>query len=294
MAKRLFTSSILISFVLHILMGLGLFLQNKAPTREQTYIEVELQPDINSDLQKQDPLVQKQIVEQEKTLNDESPDKDYYLSLKNQKVLKETRAAEVGAFKNEAGEKTSPASRPTRQQSKAQKMESQPDWMPEEKTSSGLPALNALKPKFEWNQVDEKGSGRQAASQSDDYLKDVEVGRQTMLNTREFLYYTYYNRIKKQLRQYWEPKIKEKFVEAYRRGRKIASENDRVTRVVIVLNKQGVLTGVQVIGPSGVQDLDEAAVDAFRAAAPFPNPPSGLVEKDGQIRIRWDFVLEAA
>ena len=44
---------------------------------------------------------------------------------------------------------------------------------------------------------------------------------------------------------------------------------------------------------SGVIDLDSAAVEAFREAAPFPNPPKGMVEGDGTIKIRWDFVLEA-
>jgi protein TonB len=48
-----------------------------------------------------------------------------------------------------------------------------------------------------------------------------------------------------------------------------------------------------VVGPSGLTDLDDAAVEAFRAAAPFPNPPNGIVEGDGLIRIRWDFILEA-
>ncbi len=73
----------------------------------------------------------------------------------------------------------------------------------------------------------------------------------------------------------------------------IASSQDRITRVVIVLNEQGTLVGVQVIGASGVQDLDEAAIEAFRAAAPFPNPPKGIVDQDGKIKIRWDFILEA-
>ena len=47
------------------------------------------------------------------------------------------------------------------------------------------------------------------------------------------------------------------------------------------------------VGQSGVTDLDEAAMEAFKQAAPFPNPPKGIVEKDGRIRIRWDFILEA-
>jgi protein TonB len=50
---------------------------------------------------------------------------------------------------------------------------------------------------------------------------------------------------------------------------------------------------VQVVGESGVKDLDDAAVEAFRAAEPFPNPPKGIVDADGTIKINWDFILEA-
>jgi protein TonB len=50
---------------------------------------------------------------------------------------------------------------------------------------------------------------------------------------------------------------------------------------------------VQVVSDSGVRDLDQAAVEAFQEAAPFPNPPSGIVDSDGTIKIRWDFILEA-
>jgi TonB family protein len=64
--------------------------------------------------------------------------------------------------------------------------------------------------------------------------------------------------------------------------------------VIIHLNDQGVLIRVQVVGQSGVSDLDDAAVEAFKAAAPFPNPPKGIVDGDGTIKIRWDFVLESA
>ena len=72
-----------------------------------------------------------------------------------------------------------------------------------------------------------------------------------------------------------------------------ASEGDKITRVIIILDDRGTLIRVQVVGRSGVTDLDDAAVEAFRAAAPFPNPPKGIVEADGTIKIRWDFVLEA-
>ena len=124
-------------------------------------------------------------------------------------------------------------------------------------------------------------------------LKELPKGMETVLSTREFLYYSYYSRIKGKIRQYWEPIIKKKVAKILRQGRSIASAQDRITKIVIVLNDRGILEKVQVLGESGLRDLDSAAVEAFRAAAPFPNPPRGMVEGDGKIRIRWDFILEA-
>jgi TonB family protein len=140
-----------------------------------------------------------------------------------------------------------------------------------------------------------QNSGRPGQAATDDNLKNVAFGVQTLLNTREFVYYSYYNRIKEKIRYFWEPRIKEKVANIFRQGRNIASTStDRITRTVITLDRKGVLVKVQVIGPSGLLDLDEAAVDAFKAAAPFPNPPNGIADKDGFIRINWDFVLEAS
>jgi TonB family protein len=124
-------------------------------------------------------------------------------------------------------------------------------------------------------------------------LKDIQSGEQTVLNTREFRYYTYYSRIRRQLSHHWEPKVKEKLSRIFRQGRRIASDKDHITKLLIILNPQGELVKVQVVGASGVHDLDDAATEAFRSAAPFPNPPAGIVESDGYVKIRWDFVLES-
>ena len=43
--------------------------------------------------------------------------------------------------------------------------------------------------------------------------------------------------------------------------------------------------------PSGVSELDDEAVRAFHAAAPFPNPPEGLV-KDDLITFAFAFYFE--
>lgn len=232
----------------------------------------------------------KQIVEQdERPVNDEIPDKTDFLGRHNQSVVKETKAKNHGDFVNSSGQaginptKKSEAPRPSRKKVA--------------KTDGTLPSLEKLNPKFDFSQsrreVLQNESEAGQASSSNDHLKDVNEGIETILNSKEFVYYTYYQRIRSQIRQHWEPSIREKVRRIFAQGRSIASTRDHVTRVVIILNKQGELVRVQVIGASGVQDLDEAAVEAFRAAQPFPNPPKGIIDSDGTIKINWDFVLEA-
>jgi TonB family protein len=232
----------------------------------------------------------KQIIEQQKQLNNEEDPDSKYLSAFSQKVVRQTRAEHSGKFNNEA--------KGGKRGSKSDSKEKQKKTAASERGE--LPDLKDLSPKFEMaetqgdeQQNDDPSKSPGKASQTDDYIKDVQNGLQTLLSTREFIYYSYYNRIKEALRQHWEPTVREKVKIIYRQGRNIASAKDRVTQVLVTLDANGELIKVEVLTQSGVMDLDNAAVEAFRNAAPFPNPPKGMVESDGTIKIRWDFVLEA-
>lgn len=246
-------------------------------------------------------------------MNDESPEDSRFLSKFNQKIEKQTRAELNDKFRNSTGAGGQKAEQATPGEALEKKERTLSDNEKKQKDATTQPEkpkqvytdpyglssgrnMEEFKPDF---RPKPKPMGTQASgggegpSATDDHLKDVSKGMQTLLSTREFVYYTYYNRIKDRLRQYWEPKIKEKMERVIRQGRTIASEVDRVTKCVIILDRTGTLVRVQIVGASGLVDLDEAAVEAFRAAAPFPNPPKGIVERDGFIRIRWDFILEA-
>ncbi|MEO0335936.1 MAG: energy transducer TonB [Pseudomonadota bacterium] len=231
----------------------------------------------------------KQIVTQEKRINEEKPDDARFLSKFNQRVKKQTRAAKSGAFNNSA--------KPG-QQVAGQDKKPQPKPTPKKNMEKGpgkIKKLSQLVPQYSLTPDARKDLARHVGnpSQTDDYLKDVETGLQTALSTREFLYYSYYDRIKKKIRQFWEPNVRQQVKMIYRKGRTIASSSDRITQVLITLDSQGSLVRIEVITQSGVAALDHAAIEAFKEAAPFPNPPKGMVEQDGRIRIRWDFILEA-
>lgn len=230
-----------------------------------------------------------QVVEQTtKPINDEIPEDAKYLSAHNQKVVKETKASVHGDFRNSAGQGSTPLQKP--------KMAAQKSQQKKSIVSGALPTLTDLKPNFDPSQLNKEvkaqGSGG-APSQTNDHIKDTPPSLETLLSTREFVYYSYYQRIRAQIRQFWEPSIREKVRQVFASGRSIASTKNHITRVIIILDKAGNLLTVKIVGESGVRDLDDAAVEAFRSAEPFPNPPKGIVEQDGTIRINWDFILEA-
>lgn len=311
-----FWTALVLSLLFHSLLGGGLvFAPSKPPAKKPTQTSVELMSpeELQAFLKKAADAKSKaqQIVSSDdRRLNDEKDPNAKYLSQFDQKVVRETRALKSGKFANTGGKgaAAAPAQAKPETPSDTEKSQETLATKSDIKTFQGgdlavtpKTGLAAFNPSFRKLPVvpdptaapnETSGDGREISA-TDDHLKDVPSGLDTMLSTREFLYYSYYNRIKSQLRQHWEPKIKEKFTKIMRQGRTIASEGDKITRVIIILDDRGTLIRVQVVGRSGITDLDDAAVEAFRAAAPFPNPPKGIVEADGTIKIRWDFVLEA-
>jgi protein TonB len=296
---------VLLSLLFHAGLFLFLMLTDKpTPPPKKDVVEVEYLPseeltpapeEVEQGVQKKKKEQEHdQIVEQKKQINDETPDDSKYLSAFNQVVEKQTRAEKIDKFNNTAkGGQPEEGVKDGEKKREMEKERSKPEKIVH-RAPGELPTLKDLTPKFaltpgpQGPKMDEQGE----ASATDDHITNVQTGMQTMLSTREFVYYAYYNRIKEGLRQHWEPNVREKVKIIYRQGRTIASAKDRVTQVVVTLNPQGELVKVEVLTQSGVVDLDSAAVEAFRQAAPFPNPPKGMVEADGTIKIRWDFVLE--
>lgn len=252
-----------------------------------------LEPQSQVNKKNQAPLKNKRIVDQDKVNNVLDPNADL-LSSHNQKVNKETVAKNHGAFQN--------------QKQKQQQMEPKKDSAASDNSAERTPNVKqvplpqdifgtyksslakALEHQKEIESKNDQAGGD--VSRSRDYLPNKAEGLETLLSTREFVYYTYYTRIRNQLSEYWEPKIKQKVLSMFKQGRRIASADDHITKLQIILDDKGILMKVQVLDASGIQDLDEVAVEAFRAAAPFPNPPKGIIESDGTVKIEWDFVVE--
>lgn len=137
----------------------------------------------------------------------------------------------------------------------------------------------------------EEEGAMSAQASGGEWVKGFKEGERSMLNTREFVFYGYFQRIRKSLDLAWESSLRDKLTKYFYRGRQLASETDYVTQLMVTLDHDGQIVKVQIVGASGTRDLDDAAIRAFNAAGPFPNPPKGLANAQGQIQIRWDFVL---
>jgi TonB family protein len=298
MFKRLrFKEFVIVSLALHGLTVILMSLPKIEPKTNEISVEIldqipvapkqAVRPALKKPNDPQTKQLEKQIVEQEeKKTNEEAPD-TRFLSAQNQRVEKQTIAKKKGTFQNLKKEAKSVSdSRNPRSWNLAPKLN---ELHPLDKEG-----LKKVDPQAESGEIAEKKSeNKEAGSQTEDYVKDVDQGLETLLNAREFKYYSYYTRIRRQLTQHWEPKVRTKLSQMFKQGRYIASDTDKVTKLIVILDRGGNLVKVQVLKQSGVSDLDDAATESFRSAAPFPNPPVGIIEDDGTVKIRWDFVLES-
>jgi TonB family protein len=124
---------------------------------------------------------------------------------------------------------------------------------------------------------------------ANDYIRDVPKGEETLLNSKEFRYATFFNRVKRGVSDHWNPG------EIYLRHDpygNVYGVKDRYTVLNVVLDSAGELSDVTVARSSGMGFLDDEAVHAFQLASPFPNPPRGLLENDGSIRFQFGFFFE--
>ena len=122
-----------------------------------------------------------------------------------------------------------------------------------------------------------------------DHLGDVEEGDATYLNTREWKYATFFNRVKQSVGMNWDP------------GRELLLRDptgnlyggrDRHTVLQVTLNQNGTVKDIFVVKSCGLDFLDLEAVHSFERAQPFPNPPNGLLTADATVSFTFGFFVE--
>lgn len=272
-----------LSVLLHLFVLSGLYFARLEPMNLQektVFIDLTGVPPVEALQEKEKP---RQVVETEKADNTEKPKDAKYLGERDQLVKEETKAKQVDSFRDGGQAKAG---------QKGQSL-SLKDLAPTKQIAPPTQTEVDAYRKAQEQMASSQGGEMNPGSATNDYLKDAKEGDRTMLSTKEFVYFGYYQRIRKRLEVAWNSRLRSTLESYGGVGRQLASNQDYVTGVIVVLDRFGQITAVKVLRQSGAHDLDRAAVDAFNSAGPFPDPPSGLVDEKGEIRIRWDFILQS-
>ncbi len=242
----------------------------------------------------------RQIVQSEDSASKEKPKTPAFLSDKDRSFDRETLSKSVEIFKTagkgnaaktQKANKEVAAAQPKKADLKNMKLsdlgmamnEPMPKEVKRSPASVDIETLGGL----------ENGDPRsQGMSATNDYVEEVALGDFTHLNTVEFKFYGFYHRIRQKLEQFWGKSIQEKAANIFRTGRRLPAGEDLITSLQITMNAKGEIVKVKVLGASGVKELDDAAIESFNQAGPFPNPPKDLLV-NGTATIEWGFVVKS-
>lgn len=230
---------------------------------------------------KSDPFKNKrQIVQSDESESDKKMD-DSFLSDKNRFFDRETRARVVDKFQRSSSGKSGGKAGVKKVKLSDLGMQKADD-----------PFKKAAEEYTKQKNGDTGSDPNPKVSSTSDYLKDIPLGDLTQLNTTEYKYYGFYYRIKQKLEQFWGRSLQEKAKDMVAQGRKVASAENFITALEITLDHEGEIIAIKVTGGSGIRELDDAAIDSFNQAGPFPNPPKGMVE-EGKVKLAWGFVVKS-
>jgi TonB family protein len=114
------------------------------------------------------------------------------------------------------------------------------------------------------------------ARSSPDHLP-VEPGRETLLDSKEHLFSSFFSRMRGRILEHWNPKAAVKRHDP--QGAALGS-TVKTTTLSVHVARDGSIDALAVARGSGVDYLDAEAIRTLKAAGPFPNPPAGLFGDD--------------
>ncbi|MCO4772118.1 MAG: TonB family protein [Deltaproteobacteria bacterium] len=124
---------------------------------------------------------------------------------------------------------------------------------------------------------------RYAGSPSNDMLNEA-MAERTRLNAREFLYAAFWNRVKQLVSFYADQTL------SNARPRVALTRSKYEIGLKGLIDLDGSLHAIEIARSCGIPEFDQALLEAFALAAPFPDPPEGAASADGYIHIE-DFVF---
>ena len=121
----------------------------------------------------------------------------------------------------------------------------------------------------------------------ENYVSSVKPGNQTALNTAGVPFATYLNGMHNRI----HPIFADTFLGSLDTLPKDHPLNNQkmITRLEIVLTKDGHLSKMGIVRTSGVTAFDIAALDSVQRASPFGPAPNAIVSPDGNVYLHWEF-----
>lgn len=271
----------------HFLVILGLiWLAPKLQLPEPEVIEVTLSDEqkIFEALKPKDRSVVRQALVPEKAKLPEDDTLARFLSEKTQRVKEETQAAQSGMTQNRSNQESS-VNKPVKEnpQTTTQKAE-KPTAQDTDK--DGYRSVDISKELGEMKRFNDGFS-----SVGESLPTDVKVGSFTALNTDRYLFYTFYARVEELIRYRWESRVQQSIDQLDRIDRINAGNRNWVTQAEFILDRNGNLRSALILKSSGIKSFDMAAVNAFKEARIFPNPPQEMIKEDGYIHLIFSFTV---
>jgi TonB family protein len=300
---RFLRSSFSFSLLVHaIIIAVAAFVlghraANQSPEKNWTMVELApAPPQSPKHVNNEDLKIHQKVVETSRAQDSKTPAKDAYLGERTQTADRQTVSKDHRITMGKDTAKPTPrADDRTQKASPSSKKVAQKATtpLPPPIRNLGIPIVPSVQKQEEYahKEKDDRRWASTGEQAPEDYVKGMAESERTVLNTKEFVFFGYYQRIRERLDRAWVPILKANLAAYYRRGRTLASETEHSTHVMVTLDDQGRITRVQITGESGTSDLDDAAVKAFNLAGPFPNPPRGMVDPKGEIKVPWEFIL---
>lgn len=293
--NKIFYTVLISSVFIHLaFFGYKLEISTASAPKSETRVKLRFKKDTEIDSKKQ--IVQSNQNKQEEKIKDSE-----FFSEHNNKFDKQTKAKENGAFQN-AGK----GSKNEINKAVAAVMEEQKPSVKKVTKKKGdisfkdfsfTPTTPKVVEKIVKQKHVQQKKGVEngdillsGAARTNDYLEHIPLGDMTNLNTSEHVYYGFYFRIKQQLEQHWGASLREKMEKVYKRNGRFPASDKYITSIKVMLDEKGKIVDIIVKGSSGVEELDQAAIESFNKAGPFPNPPKGMII-NGRASIEWGFAV---
>jgi TonB family protein len=121
----------------------------------------------------------------------------------------------------------------------------------------------------------------------ENYVSSVKPGNQTALNTAQVPFASYLNAMHNRI----HPIFADSFLESLDNLPASHPLNDQhlITKLEIVLTKEGHVQKMGIVRTSGITAFDIAALDAVQRASPFGPAPSAIISPDGNVYLHWEF-----